>query len=125
MNYITTTYITRLSVLQTTSDHFQLVEMYEKEYAVVTSSEIDREQTAIHELVVECHDLGKPSLSTKENLIVHVDDVNDHSPKFSTPVYNTSVRENSQPFEVDNAIQIEKLLCHYKRRITKRLLPPI
>ncbi|XP_051869546.1 cadherin-related family member 2 [Pristis pectinata] len=46
-------------------------------------------------LIVEAYDLGVPSLSTNVNVVINIEDINDNSPIFSEPVYNTSVMEHT------------------------------
>ncbi|XP_029821605.1 protocadherin-16 [Manacus vitellinus] len=58
--------------------------------------EFDASQPTL-DLVVEAHDHGSPSLSSWATVQLQVLDVNDHSPRFQEPHYNTSVPEDLRP----------------------------
>ncbi|XP_027762821.1 protocadherin-16 [Empidonax traillii] len=58
--------------------------------------EFDASQPTL-DLVVEAHDHGSPSLSSWATVQLQVLDVNDHSPRFQEPRYNTSVPEDLRP----------------------------
>ncbi|NXK83062.1 PCD16 protein, partial [Amazona guildingii] len=58
--------------------------------------EFDASQPTL-DLVVEAHDHGSPSLSSWATVQLQVLDVNDHSPSFQEPRYNTSVPEDLLP----------------------------
>lgn len=45
-------------------------------------------------------DSGVPSLTAHLNLTVNIDDVNDNSPVFDTPMYNASIVEGLEPGSV-------------------------
>ena len=49
---------------------------------LVTARMLDRESTSEYRVLLVCHDLGRPSLSTSVQLHVIVTDVNDNSPVF-------------------------------------------
>lgn len=55
---------------------------------------LDREDISNFTLVIECHDLGRPSRSSTALLYVTVLDENDHSPLFAKNQYHVSVRED-------------------------------
>ena len=74
--------------------------MEEKEYTIVTASDLDREVTESLQLVLICSDRGHPTLKARKNLLILVEDINDHNPQFSQPLYNISVAENNRPGEV-------------------------
>ncbi|XP_068026259.1 LOW QUALITY PROTEIN: protocadherin-16 [Melanerpes formicivorus] len=58
--------------------------------------EFDASQPTL-DLVVEAYDQGSPSLSSWAAVQLQVLDVNDHSPQFQLPRYNTSVPEDLPP----------------------------
>ncbi|XP_042663784.1 protocadherin-23 [Tyto alba] len=60
---------------------------------LVTRS-LDREDVSNFTLVIECHDLGRPSRSSTAQLTLTVLDENDHSPLFAKTQYQISVRED-------------------------------
>ncbi|XP_035180245.1 protocadherin-23 [Oxyura jamaicensis] len=55
---------------------------------------LDREDISNFTLVIECHDLGRPSRSSTALLYVTVLDENDHSPLFAKNQYHVTVRED-------------------------------
>ncbi len=58
-------------------------------------SSLDREQQASYELVVAAMDTGTPRLTGTGTVVVHVNDVNDHSPLFDSVRYVAKVAENA------------------------------
>ena len=75
---------------------FQLVQMFDTEYKLVTLADLDREMAGVHHVVVTCRDMGQPARSAAVNVTVIVDDVNDHAPVFTQAVYNFSIAENNE-----------------------------
>ncbi|XP_031159098.1 protocadherin alpha-3-like [Sander lucioperca] len=66
-------------------------------YAVVTNSQLDRENKSIYDVTVIAKDAGEPALTSVKTLRVVVSDVNDNSPEFSISRYNFYVTENNPP----------------------------
>ncbi|XP_070693464.1 protocadherin alpha-3-like [Pempheris klunzingeri] len=66
-------------------------------YAVVTKSQLDRENKSNYDVTVVAKDAGEPALISEKILRVVVSDVNDNSPKFSMSRYNFYVTENNPP----------------------------
>ncbi|XP_027133872.1 protocadherin alpha-7 isoform X6 [Larimichthys crocea] len=66
-------------------------------YAVVTKSQLDRENRSIYDVTVIAKDTGEPALTSENTLRVVVSDVNDNSPEFSMRSYNFYVTENNLP----------------------------
>ncbi|XP_071313488.1 protocadherin gamma-C3-like [Trachinotus anak] len=66
-------------------------------YAVVTKSQLDRENKSIYDLTVIAKDAGEPALTSEKTFRVVVSDVNDNSPEFSMRRYNFYVTENNLP----------------------------
>ncbi|XP_051275358.1 protocadherin beta-15-like [Dicentrarchus labrax] len=66
-------------------------------YAVVTKSQLDRENKSIYDVTVIAKDAGEPALTSEKTLRVVVSDVNDNSPEFSMSRYNFYVTENNPP----------------------------
>uniref|UniRef100_A0A8C5DMX3 Cadherin domain-containing protein n=1 Tax=Gouania willdenowi TaxID=441366 RepID=A0A8C5DMX3_GOUWI len=56
---------------------------------------LDREQQAVHNLILTAVDGGTPARSGTASVIVHVLDTNDNAPTFGKSVYNVQVLENS------------------------------
>uniref|UniRef100_A0A3B4U4J2 Si:ch73-379j16.2 n=1 Tax=Seriola dumerili TaxID=41447 RepID=A0A3B4U4J2_SERDU len=66
-------------------------------YAVVTKTQLDRENKSIYDVTVIAKDAGEPALTSEKTLRVAVSDVNDNSPEFSMRRYNFYVTENNPP----------------------------
>ncbi|XP_023559788.1 protocadherin gamma-A7 isoform X5 [Octodon degus] len=81
-----------------TNRHFSLVVQSgtdKKKYPeLVLEQVLDREEEAIHHLVLTAYDGGDPPLSGTARIQVTVVDVNDHAPVFSLPQYQVTVPEN-------------------------------
>ncbi|XP_035525714.1 protocadherin alpha-3-like, partial [Morone saxatilis] len=64
-------------------------------YAIVTKSQLDREEKSFYELTVVAKDAGQPPLSSEKTISVVVSDVNDNSPQFSLSPYTFYITENN------------------------------
>ncbi|XP_027864078.1 protocadherin alpha-C2-like [Xiphophorus couchianus] len=62
---------------------------------LILKKKIDREEQAVHNLILTAVDGGLPSRSGTASIIVHVLDTNDNAPKFKPENYEVSVLENS------------------------------
>lgn len=58
------------------------------------NTDLDRESVQNYSLVVTVRDLGTPSLSAVQNLLIIIDDENDHDPVFSPEYYEVNVTED-------------------------------
>lgn len=58
------------------------------------NTDLDRESVQNYTLIVTVRDLGTPSLSATQTLMVKIEDENDHSPVFSPEFYDKEVRED-------------------------------
>ena len=76
-------------------DVFSIVEIYPKEFKVLTNTTFDRETKDSVMLSISCSDMGQPPMSSIETLQVNILDQNDNTPQFIQGNYTTSVRENS------------------------------
>ncbi|XP_039632249.1 protocadherin-10-like [Polypterus senegalus] len=56
---------------------------------------LDREQQAVHNLILTAVDCGKPALSGSINITVTILDENDNAPKFERQIYQVEVSENT------------------------------
>ncbi|XP_036933548.1 protocadherin alpha-C2-like isoform X3 [Acanthopagrus latus] len=74
--------------IQTGSDGTQYVDL------VLTKS-LDREKTAVHNLILTAVDGGIPVRSGTANIIVRVQDTNDNPPRFDKQTYTVNMTENS------------------------------
>uniref|UniRef100_UPI003AACAA7B protocadherin alpha-3-like n=1 Tax=Centroberyx gerrardi TaxID=166262 RepID=UPI003AACAA7B len=64
-------------------------------YAVVTKSQLDRENKSQYDVTILAKDTGDPSLSSEKTISVVVSDVNDNRPEFSSSPYTFYVTENN------------------------------
>lgn len=60
----------------------------------MTACPLDRETVDRYIIQLNCTDLGKPAMSTILRVTVHIDDVNDNTPKFVTSSYSVQLLEN-------------------------------
>ncbi|XP_077464614.1 protocadherin alpha-5-like isoform X7 [Stigmatopora argus] len=77
------------------SPPFKLLSNYKNYYSLVVDGPIDREEKAFYNLTLVAKDEGSPPLSSTSNIAIQVADVNDNAPRFSEPVVNIYVKENS------------------------------
>uniref|UniRef100_A0A8P4KCB1 Cadherin domain-containing protein n=1 Tax=Dicentrarchus labrax TaxID=13489 RepID=A0A8P4KCB1_DICLA len=66
-------------------------------FAVVTKSQLDREQQSRYDITVIAKDAGEPALTSEKTISMFVSDTNDNSPKFSTSPYTFYISENNPP----------------------------
>ncbi|XP_071380386.1 protocadherin alpha-3-like [Centroberyx affinis] len=64
-------------------------------YAVLTKSQLDRENKSQYDVTILAKDTGDPSLSSEKTISVVVSDVNDNRPEFSSSPYTFYVTENN------------------------------
>ncbi|KAM6923458.1 protocadherin alpha-3-like [Xenentodon cancila] len=74
---------------------FKLDTNYKNYYSLVVSGSLDRETTAEYNVTIVANDEGTPSLSSTTVVNIKVSDVNDNPPRFSEPILDVYVRENS------------------------------
>ncbi|KAM3866665.1 protocadherin alpha-8-like [Diretmus argenteus] len=74
---------------------FKLETNYKNYYSLVVDGPLDREITSYYNVTLTATDEGTPALSSTVVITVHVTDVNDNAPRFSEPVINVYLRENS------------------------------
>ena len=77
------------------SAYFDIQQMYQTEYKVVTTEALDRETAPLHRLTIVCKDQGVPSLTSEVPIPVTILDENDHAPKFTKSVYSEIIEENN------------------------------
>ncbi|XP_054168820.1 protocadherin-like wing polarity protein stan [Oppia nitens] len=63
--------------------------------AIVTTKQLDREQTAGYTIAVTAIDNGVPPLADTTNVEIEIGDVNDNSPQFKQTVYTASISEDA------------------------------
>ncbi|XP_038867648.1 protocadherin alpha-8-like [Salvelinus namaycush] len=74
---------------------FKLETNYKNYYSLVVDGPLDRESASQYNVTITATDEGTPPLSSTSVITVHVSDVNDNAPRFSEPVMNVYVKENS------------------------------
>ncbi|PIC39939.1 hypothetical protein B9Z55_011463 [Caenorhabditis nigoni] len=63
---------------------------------ILSLTPLDREESALHEILIEAKDSGFPSLSATSRILIHVEDVNDNAPEFDQPSYYVNIKEDAQ-----------------------------
>ncbi|XP_032384242.1 protocadherin-10-like [Etheostoma spectabile] len=66
-------------------------------FAVVTRSQLDREQQSRYDITIIAKDAGEPALTSEKTISVFVSDINDNSPMFSVSPYSFYITENNPP----------------------------
>nr|XP_046151230.1 protocadherin alpha-4-like isoform X10 [Oncorhynchus gorbuscha] len=79
---------------------FKLETNYNNYYSLVVDGPLDRESDSHYNVNIIATDDGTPPLFSTSVITVHVSDVNDNAPRFSEPVINVYVKENSQIGEI-------------------------
>uniref|UniRef100_A0A4W5QK25 Cadherin domain-containing protein n=1 Tax=Hucho hucho TaxID=62062 RepID=A0A4W5QK25_9TELE len=74
--------------IQTGSDGSKYVDL-------VINSNLDREEQAVHHLILTAADGGVPARSSTASIILRVLDINDNAPYFNQSIYAINVTENS------------------------------
>ncbi|XP_049324682.1 protocadherin gamma-C5-like isoform X7 [Astyanax mexicanus] len=64
-------------------------------YTLITDQKLDRESHSVYSVVVVAVDSGSPQLTSKQEIIVNVLDINDNPPIFTQPFYTVYVKENA------------------------------
>ncbi|XP_068182549.1 protocadherin alpha-3-like [Antennarius striatus] len=78
--------------------HFKLTpSMQTNMFAVVTKSQLDREQQSNYNITIIAKDAGEPALRSEKTIRVFVSDTNDNSPVFSMKQYSFYIKENNPP----------------------------
>ncbi|KAK9963677.1 hypothetical protein ABG768_006843 [Culter alburnus] len=62
---------------------------------LVLTKALDREEKAVHNLILTAVDGGVPARSGTANIIVRVQDTNDNAPQFDQAIYSLNMSENS------------------------------
>nr|XP_029517696.1 protocadherin alpha-8-like isoform X4 [Oncorhynchus nerka] len=79
---------------------FTIKSSYNNHYSLVVDGPLDREGVSEYNVTITATDEGTPPLSSTSVITVHVADVNDNAPRFSEPVINIYVKENSKVGDV-------------------------
>ncbi|XP_012412341.1 LOW QUALITY PROTEIN: protocadherin gamma-B5-like [Trichechus manatus latirostris] len=76
---------------------FQIISSSKNSYKLVTDGDLDREQTPEYNVTITATDRGKPPLSSRTGITLHIADVNDNTPVFHQASYMVHVAENNPP----------------------------
>ncbi|XP_041931172.1 protocadherin alpha-3-like [Alosa sapidissima] len=74
---------------------FKLELNYKNYYSLVVDGPLDRENISVYNVTITATDEGTPPLSSSSIITVDVADVNDNAPRFTEPVFNVYIKENS------------------------------
>uniref|UniRef100_A0A3Q3LI00 Cadherin domain-containing protein n=1 Tax=Labrus bergylta TaxID=56723 RepID=A0A3Q3LI00_9LABR len=74
---------------------FKLKSNYKNYYSLLVDGPLDRESVSQYNVSITATDEGTPALSSTSVITVHISDVNDNPPRFSEPLINVYVKENS------------------------------
>ncbi|XP_028271934.1 protocadherin alpha-3-like isoform X5 [Parambassis ranga] len=66
-------------------------------FAVVTKSQLNREEQSKYDITILAKDAGEPALTSEKTISVYVSDTNDNSPEFSVSPYTFYITENNTP----------------------------
>ncbi|KAH9417147.1 Protocadherin Fat 4 [Dermatophagoides pteronyssinus] len=83
--------------------HFRL-ESLGNSHIIKVNSQLDREHIARYNLTIMAHDNGQPSKYSTDNLIIVVQDHNDHGPKFDKDIYEATIVESQ--YQIGQFVQI-------------------
>ncbi|XP_037117235.1 protocadherin alpha-2-like isoform X8 [Syngnathus acus] len=76
---------------------FKLESNYKNSYSLVVGGPLDRESISHYNISIMASDEGNPPLSSTSVVYVHISDINDNTPRFSEPLINVYIKENSSP----------------------------
>ncbi|XP_029021040.1 protocadherin gamma-C5-like [Betta splendens] len=99
----------KITLKLTNSSPFSLKPSFSNNYALVTSSTVDREKCSIYNIEVTATDSGSPPLSSKTTIPVSIIDVNDNPPVFTQPAYNVYLKENNVPGSILHSMSASDL----------------
>ncbi|MEE6478637.1 hypothetical protein FKM82_011912 [Ascaphus truei] len=69
----------------------------ENHYSLITDGILDRETIPQYTIYLIATDLGSPPMYTKTTIVLNISDINDNSPIFSHPSFNSYIYENNLP----------------------------
>ena len=91
---------------------------------IYIKKQLDREQQAVYRFGVVATDQGDPPKSSKADVVVYVDDVNDQNPKFTLPSYIFPVLENESNRTVVGQVSATDLDAGSNAKIAYRFKSP-
>ncbi|XP_061643429.1 protocadherin alpha-3-like [Phyllopteryx taeniolatus] len=101
---------------------FQLDTNYQNYYSLIVNGPLDRETQSDYNITIVAIDEGAPPLSGTSVIRVHVSDVNDNKPRFSEPLVNVYIKENSPPGALIHKVTAVDDDVHQNGRLTYSLL---
>ncbi|KAL3880620.1 hypothetical protein ACJMK2_032844 [Sinanodonta woodiana] len=66
------------------------------EYKIIVARQLDHERQNSTNVTVYCQDFGDPPLRSSSTFRVQILDENDNTPRFTQPLYETSISENNE-----------------------------
>ncbi|XP_049604834.2 protocadherin alpha-8 isoform X27 [Syngnathus scovelli] len=101
---------------------FKLNSNYKNYYSLVVDGSLDREEYSFYNVTLVANDEGSPPLSSTSIIAIQVADVNDNAPRFSEPIINIYVKENSPTGASIHRIAAIDLDMNVNARVTYALL---
>ncbi|EMP35327.1 Protocadherin beta-1 [Chelonia mydas] len=92
-------------------------------YSLVTENTFDREKVSEYNITITVRDMGTPSLSTEERIVVKISDINDNSPEFNQTSYTMYVQENNGPAVLIGKVNAFDSDSEQNAKVTYSLLP--
>ncbi|XP_049324725.1 protocadherin gamma-C5-like isoform X48 [Astyanax mexicanus] len=74
---------------------FNLKPSISNHYTLITDEKLDRESHSVYNVVIVATDSGSPQLTSKQEILVNILDVNDSPPIFILPFYTVYIKENA------------------------------
>ncbi|XP_024919182.1 protocadherin gamma-C5-like isoform X2 [Cynoglossus semilaevis] len=101
---------------------FSLKPSFSNNYALITSSTLDREISSQYNVEITATDSGSPPLSSKKTIPVSITDVNDNPPVFSQSSYNVYLKENGVPGSILYSVSASDLDSGENAKISYSIL---
>ncbi|XP_042588355.1 protocadherin gamma-C5-like isoform X9 [Cyprinus carpio] len=83
---------------------FKLKPTFSNHYALVTDSQLDREEFPRYDIELKASDSGLPPLISSKLITVSILDVNDNPPVFSERAYSVYIKENTAPGSILSSV---------------------
>jgi len=116
----------RYRIRKDSSGNHEIFEIDPVTGAISLTKTLDRERTRMHELRIEAYDLGVPTpLQSDLDLMIYVQNVNDHEPQFIVDEFSVNFTENesggSEIRKILNTIDLDEeeagdekiMVCYY------------
>ncbi|XP_037117230.1 protocadherin alpha-8-like isoform X3 [Syngnathus acus] len=83
---------------------FKLETNYKNYYSLTVNGQLDRETQSNYNITIAAIDEGASPMSSTSVVSVHISDINDNTPRFSEPLINVYIKENSLPGAVIHGV---------------------